>query len=48
MNDGYQGFAGWRMDNFIRESVTIEVDTSISGQRVTRVLNWLKTMHGLP
>lgn len=36
------------VDHFTRESVAIEADTSLPGQRVTRVLNWLKLVHGLP
>jgi putative transposase len=36
------------LDDFSRESVCIEVDTSISGERVTRVLDRLAAMRGLP
>jgi len=36
------------LDDFSRESVSIEVDTSISGDRVTRVLDRLADMRGLP
>ncbi len=48
LSDGRRFRALTVMDNFTRESVTIEVDTSISGERVTRVLDWLKMVHGLP
>ncbi len=36
------------VDHFTRESIAIEVDTSLSGQRVIRVLDWLKLIQGLP
>ena len=36
------------IDNFTKEVPVIEVDTSISGVRVTRVLDRLAVMHGLP
>jgi putative transposase len=36
------------VDDFTRECLSIEVDTSLSGRRVTRVLNWLKETRGLP
>jgi putative transposase len=36
------------MDTFTRESLRIEVDTSISAQRVVRVLNELANQRGLP
>jgi putative transposase len=36
------------LDNFCRESVGIEVDTSISGERVTRVLDRIAETRGLP
>lgn len=36
------------IDNFTKESVAIEIDTSLSGLRVTRVLDWLGLVHGLP
>lgn len=48
LSDGRRFRALTVMDNFTRESVTIEVDTSISGERVTRVLDWQKRIHGLP
>ena len=36
------------VDDFTRECLGIEVDTSLSGRRVTRVLDRLKEMRGLP
>ena len=36
------------MDEFTRECPAIEVDTSINGQRVVRVLDRLSETHGLP
>jgi len=36
------------LDAYTRESLSIEVDTSLTGKRVTRVLNRLKDMRGLP
>lgn len=36
------------VDNFSRESPAIELDTSISGERVVRVLERLKDSYGLP
>ena len=36
------------MDQFTRECPAIEVDTSITGQRVVRVLDRLSEIHGLP
>lgn len=36
------------MDDFTRECVAIEVDRSLPGLRVTRVLDRLHTMIGLP
>ena len=36
------------MDDFTRECVAIEVDRSLPGLRVTRVLDRLRTMIGLP
>ena len=36
------------MDQFTRECPAIEVDTSIPGQRVVRVLDRLGEIHGLP
>ena len=36
------------MDQFTRECPAIEVDTSITGQRVVRVLDRLRETHGLP
>lgn len=47
-SDGQRFRALTMMDNFTRESVAIEVDTSLSGQRVIRVLDWLKLIQGLP
>lgn len=47
-SDGRRFRALTMMDNFTRESVAIEVDISLSGQRVTRVLDWLKLVQGLP
>ena len=48
LSDGRRFRALTMMDNFTRESVAIEVDSSLSGERVTRVLDWLKMTHGLP
>ena len=45
---------GWRIraltivDQFTRECPAIEVDTSITGQRVVRVLDRLSETRGLP
>ncbi len=36
------------IDTFTRESFWIEVDTSITGQRVTQVLTRISAVHGLP
>ena len=36
------------VDQFTRECPAIEVDTSITGQRVVRVLDRLRETHGLP
>jgi putative transposase len=36
------------VDEFSRESLAIEVDFSIPGPRVTRVLEWLRETRGLP
>ena len=36
------------VDAYTREGVAIEVDTSLPGLRVTRVLDWLTAMHGVP
>lgn len=36
------------VDDFTRESLAIEVDVSLSGQRVTRVLDQLVQTRGLP
>ncbi len=36
------------MDGFTREALWIEVDTSLPGQRVVRVLEWLKQTRGIP
>jgi putative transposase len=36
------------IDDFTREAVPVEVDTSLSGVRVTRVLDRLATTRGLP
>jgi putative transposase len=36
------------VDDFTREALAIEVDTSLGGQRVARVLDDLKTQRGLP
>lgn len=47
-SDGQRFRALTIMDNFTRESVAIEVDTSLSGQRVIRVLDWLNLIQGLP
>lgn len=36
------------VDDFTRECVAIEVDTGITGERVIRILGWLKETRGLP
>ena len=36
------------MDGYTREALWIEVDTSLPGERVVRVLEWLKQMRGVP
>jgi putative transposase len=36
------------VDQFTKECPAIEVDTSLSGLRVARVLDWLAMTHGLP
>jgi putative transposase len=36
------------MDGYTREALWIEVDTSLPGQRVVRVLEWLKQTRGVP
>lgn len=36
------------VDDFTRECVVIEVDASITGERVIRTLEWLKETRGLP
>lgn len=36
------------VDDFTRECLAIEVDTSLSGQRVTRVLDMIAELHGYP
>jgi transposase InsO family protein len=36
------------VDDFTREALAIEVDTSISGSRVARVLDWIADERGLP
>jgi putative transposase len=36
------------VDDFTRECLAVEVDTSLSGQRVTRVLERLRAVRGLP
>ena len=36
------------VDDFSRESPAIELDTSISGERVVRVLERVKDRYGLP
>ena len=36
------------VDDFIRECLAIEVDTSLSGERVTRVLEWAIEQRGKP
>jgi putative transposase len=42
----FRGFAA--LDQWSRESVAIEVDFSLTGERVTRVLEQLRTRRGLP
>lgn len=36
------------VDEYTRECLHIEVDTSLPSQRVIQVLEWLKDLHGLP
>lgn len=36
------------LDTFTKECPVIEVDTSLTGQRVVRVLGWLSEVRGLP
>jgi putative transposase len=36
------------LDVFTRESLAVEVDTSLPGERVARVLDWIVAEHGLP
>ena len=36
------------MDGYTREALWIEVDTSLPGERVVRVLEWLKQTRGVP
>jgi putative transposase len=36
------------VDDFSRENPTIEVDTSLPGKRLVRVLEWLCEAHGWP
>ena len=36
------------VDDFSRENPAIEVDTSLPGKRVVRVLEWLRELRGLP
>jgi putative transposase len=36
------------LDQWSRESLAIEVDVSLTGERVTRALERLRTMRGLP
>jgi putative transposase len=36
------------MDGYTRKALWIEVDTSLPGQRVVRVLEWLKQTRGVP
>jgi putative transposase len=36
------------VDDFTRECLHIEVDSSLPSQRVIQVLEWLKELHGLP
>lgn len=52
VSDGFYNGRRFRcltvIDNFTKESPVIEVDTSISGVRVTRILDRLAATHGLP
>jgi len=48
LRDGRRFRALTIVDQFSRECPAITVDTSISGQRVTRVLDWLADTNGLP
>ena len=44
-----EAFARWRcIDEWSRESLAIEVDVSLTGERVTRVLERLSSGRGLP
>jgi putative transposase len=36
------------MDGYTRQALWIEVDTSLPGQRVVRVLEWLRQTQGVP
>ncbi len=36
------------IDDFTRECLVSEVDTSLSGERICRVLDWIKEVRGLP
>lgn len=36
------------IDDFTRECLVSEVDTSLSGERICRVLDWLREVRGLP
>lgn len=36
------------VDTFSKKGLAVEVDFSIPGERVTRVLDWLVTLHGKP
>jgi len=52
VHDSFHGGRRFRslniLDDYSKECIHIEVDTSISGNRVVRVLNRLKAIHGLP
>ena len=48
LNSGRRIRALTVVDDFTHESLAIEVDTSLSGERVTRVLDMLGEIRGLP
>jgi len=52
MSDSLYNFRKFRtlniIDNFTKNSILIETSTSITGRRVTKFLDQLKELHGLP
>jgi putative transposase len=48
LGDGRKSRALSIVDDFTHESPAIEVEFSLTGERVTRVLEWLATTSGLP